>query len=369
MYPQGYASPPFGLGFGQPIPIPPPVVYGAYAPHAMEPSQPLPQDRGQGGRGRSQQPPGATPRVVGIVSQIKGIGQQATAGQQLELARYFANKLSNENAGLYAQFLAGLGVKGTGVSQSAANHLAAPSSSSSLDSSSRLILADRKRRWKELCDQDPDVEYWRATVDTLKGKFGSSAAADELVLTDESVDVRRFFLGKQKRELLLAAAGLAREGSSLITIDDGDTSSQCGKEENVPATQPMVVREESKLGNEMKSIREDMSSIQEAVRGLIEFHRRMPAMAPQYMAPPSPYHQYYVYPSREDARFGEEPYGPKPSRRHTVTRGDVRDEENEGEERAVADPPPKEKIVTPGLLADVPKVPKPSTESSLTGSD
>lgn len=90
-------------------------------------------------------------------------------------------------------------------------------------------------------------------------------------------------------------------------------------------------------------------------------------MAPQYMAPSHPYHQYYVYPSREDARFGEDPYGSKPSRRHTVTRGDVRDEEEEREDEAVTGPPPKEKIVTSGFPADAPKVPEPSLESPLKG--
>jgi hypothetical protein len=197
-------------------------------PMAYSMPQPFPQGGGSGrGRGRGRGGYANTPRTRSLVPQIKEESRMATAGQLLELARYFTATLSRTDATLYGQFLAGLGrgdtVKGTSQSSPDTNV-------------SRMIVADRKKKWKELCTEDHDVTYWQEQVDRIKKKHGAQASVDEIVLNDESVDVRRYQLGKQHREKLLTDVGLTREGSNLRPLVSDGTSSDVGDIPKSPST-------------------------------------------------------------------------------------------------------------------------------------
>jgi hypothetical protein len=213
MLPYGYNYPSFQGGFGGQPPYPP------MGPPAMAYSVPQPFAQAPGGgrgRGRGRGGYANTPRTRSLVPQIKEEARMATGGQLLELTRYFAATLSKTDATLYGQFLTGLG-RGVAVQ----DH-----STTSPDTSvSRMIVADRKKKWKELCAADDDAVFWQTTVDHIKKEHGASASVDELVLSDEKVDVRRYQLGRLRREALLTEAGLTREGTGLRPIDsDGSTS-------------------------------------------------------------------------------------------------------------------------------------------------
>lgn len=191
----------------------PAMAYPTFAPTGQ------PATRGGRGRGRGYV---NTPRLRSLVPQIKEESRQATAGQLLELTRFSAATLSRVDASLYGQFLAGLGHKApVGTLASAPSDAPSPETS-------RMIVADRKKRWLELCQANDDVKYWQSMVDTIKAKHGSNASVDELILADENIDLRRYQRGRITRESLLAKAGLFRDGSSLKPIDDQDTSSDAG---------------------------------------------------------------------------------------------------------------------------------------------
>jgi len=195
----------------------PAMAYPTFAPSGQ------PATRGGKGRGRGY---ANTPRARSLVPQIKEESRTATSGQLLELTRFFAATLSRVDASLYGQFLAGLGHK-----TPAGTSASASSDAPSLETF-RMIVADRKKRWFELCQAHDDVKYWQSMVDIVKAKHGSNASVDELILADETVDLRRYQRGRLARESLLAKAGLVRDGSSLKPIDDQDTSSDAG----IPAT-------------------------------------------------------------------------------------------------------------------------------------
>lgn len=157
----------------------------------------------------------------------------ATPGQILEVARYSAATLARASPQLYGQFLAGLSVQGN-----------APETTGSIADPAqavRLVVADRRKKWLEACKLDEDVKYWQQVVDTLKEKYGASASVDSLILTDEKADVRKYQMGKVRREALLRANGLERNGSNLVPVDDTDATSDGGKRadhKTSPASRP-----------------------------------------------------------------------------------------------------------------------------------
>jgi hypothetical protein len=261
MFPYGSIPANSGVPYGQPY-FPPtmgttPFVY----PYPV----PVPQGSGPGrgrGRGRGY---ANTPRIRSLVPQVKEELRAATPGQLLELGRYVAATLSRTDPVLYGQFLAGLG-RGTTTT---------PSIPSPDAQATRLIIADRKKVWKAACENDEDVKYWQSTVDALKDKHGANANVDTLILTDSKVDVRRYQTGKSRREALLAESGLAREGSGLIAILGGDTSSDAGTPRRstspIPTSTVHTTDESKREGKdtvspELRELREITGALREFVR-------------------------------------------------------------------------------------------------------
>jgi len=207
-YPQGYGPP---VGYPPPATAVggPPLVYG------NQPGQPVwvPNSRGRG-RGRGASGNTGTPNLV---TRVKAEIQVARPGQVLELARFAASQLSSRSPVLYQQFVTGL-VGG------------APQASPPVEEKSTraMIVADRKQRWKALCVQDDEVQYWQQIQDKFKSEHGTNCEVDSLVAEYDDVDVRKYLRGKRRRESLLKDAKLAREGSSFVPLEGDEEDSNLG---------------------------------------------------------------------------------------------------------------------------------------------
>lgn len=210
-YPQGYGPSmvPLAPAMGQ---SGPPLVVGTL------PGQPVyvPPARGRG-RGRASAGNSASQNLV---TRVKAELQTARSGQVLELARFAAQQLASRSPVLYQQFLAGL--HGGGHQ---------PATDGKEEKSTRaLVVADRKQKWKALCADDKLVQYWQQIQETYKSQHGANCEVDALVTESSDIDLQQYFRGKRRREELLKAAGLAREGSILVCLgsDDDEGDSQLG---------------------------------------------------------------------------------------------------------------------------------------------
>jgi len=187
----------------------PPLVYGS------QPGQPVwvPNSRGRG-RGRGASSNTGTPNLV---TRVKAEIQVARPGQVLELARFAASQLSSRSPVLYQQFVTGL-VGG-----------APPALPPGEEKSTRaMIIADRKQRWKALCVQDEEVQYWQQIQEKFKSEHGTNCEVDALVAEYEDIDLRKYLRGKRRRETLLKDAKLAREGSTFVPLEGDEEDSNAG---------------------------------------------------------------------------------------------------------------------------------------------
>lgn len=156
----------------------------------------------QGG-GRGQASSGG--KMPNPVTRIKAEIRVCRPGQLLELARFVAGELSKRSPELYAQFLSGLGAGSAPGGEVESSAVA-------------LVLSDRKARWKAMCEADGLVCYYREVVAAIRQRHGKNADVDTLATKSEDVDVRKFFLGRARREELLGVCGLARQGSALVPL-------------------------------------------------------------------------------------------------------------------------------------------------------
>jgi hypothetical protein len=159
-----------------------------------------------------------------VVTRLKAQIQTAKPGQVLEVSRFAVATLAKRSPELYAQFLAGLG------------HVAPPPVKVEEDGKAEraLIVADRKARWKALCEADEEVRYWQASQEALKAAHGANCVVDDLIAEDPSSDIRKYLRGKKRREELLKTAGLARVGSTLVPLTEEGDDSDSQLEERSP---------------------------------------------------------------------------------------------------------------------------------------
>jgi hypothetical protein len=196
--------PGWGPPQGVPPPMPPPVPYGLGGGNPYYYGQPS-----NGGRGRGR---GGGNANQNLVTRVKAEIRVARPGQVLEIARDATRELASRSPELYLQFREGLG-KGSVVGSPPVTV-----GDNNEKGALRMIVADRKAAWQKLCAEDADVFYWVQTQSRIKADKGANADVDRLIVTDETVNLRQYFRGKEQREKLLNRAGLAREGSALVAI-------------------------------------------------------------------------------------------------------------------------------------------------------
>jgi len=148
-----------------------------------------------------------------LVPRIKSEVSVARPGQLLDILRMGAAKLSQDSPELYAQFLAGLGVKPGAQHQ----EVATPPQVEQLKQAATdvpALIAKRKALWKQRCSESQAVSYWQQVQDDFRKK-DASVSVDDAILTDEHVLVREYHKGKAMREQLLAECGLRRTPSGF----------------------------------------------------------------------------------------------------------------------------------------------------------
>jgi len=206
--------------YGQPYGYP-------YAPTQYSPYVPQGPPRGGGGRGAGRGGRGRgratqTARAASIVNTCKAVLGNATPGQLLEVGKWVAARLSRASPGLYAVHLKGLGLKEGKASSTPASATPQGEGGGSAQADA-VLIASRRDRWKSLCREDPQVKFYYDMVARIKRERGANAAVDEIVSREghdiTESEVGRYYLGRSRKDTLLAECGLSREGSTLVLTD------------------------------------------------------------------------------------------------------------------------------------------------------
>jgi len=163
-------------------------------------------------------------RIQSVVNQAKSILGSATAGQVLELLRWLAGRLSNQDPSKYNDFLAGIGVSG-------GSNVSPPSSTQS-SKADLFLLNDRKNIWKKKCEEDEDVVYYLSVIAHTKEIHGVNTSVDDLLGDEDFVDANstkvdsdKYLRGRRRRENLLSEVGLARDQNGQLVLGLLDTES------------------------------------------------------------------------------------------------------------------------------------------------
>jgi len=146
-----------------------------------------------------------------------------------------------------------------------------------------MIVADRKSKWRALCEADTDVQYWRQTVDRVKAECGGNASVDDIVTDDSTVDLRRFHKGKKLREQLLLQSGLTREGTALVPLDGHKDELDSQIDTQVPSSRE--TKESSGGGNSDRQIIAMLTSLTSRLEGLESATLQRSSMGPLQVSP------------------------------------------------------------------------------------
>jgi len=85
---------------------------------------------------------------------------------------------------------------------------------------SAQTLAERQARWKNRCEQDQSIQEMELLISQYRNQHGEKCNIDDIAAQSGSEsDIKTLFVGRHRREVLLAECGLARRGTAIIGLD------------------------------------------------------------------------------------------------------------------------------------------------------